>query len=312
MTVTPRATPVVKAPVQSAPSSERVPRRHLRAPILVVTTSQEYELERGELVFGRAPDAHVVLQDQLVSRLHARLVVNQDGLVTIEDLHSTNGVYVNGARLSRPSLLLGEGDRFLIGTTELSVFAVRSTARKPREPQGAPVPPTPNALPAPDLARVELKRRPRPSLIRPLATTGRADAVGLVGQCAERLMDSGHPLEAIRVLSEHLQNLKKGASAGLRVPAHILESATRYALLAHRWTQQAAWINYVFELHLISGQVPNEECVNELESAWNTTTNLDTSVLNHLVETLEHRAVPLTVEEVRSLQRLERLGRVSL
>jgi hypothetical protein len=82
----------------------------------------EFELVRGWLVIGRLPECSVCLDDTLVSRMHARIIV-QEGLVLVEDLHSSNGVYLNGVRVAGSSSLR-EGDRILVGTTELSIFEV--------------------------------------------------------------------------------------------------------------------------------------------------------------------------------------------
>ncbi|MCB9564781.1 MAG: sigma-54-dependent Fis family transcriptional regulator [Kofleriaceae bacterium] len=53
----------------------------------------------GALILGRDADCDVALPHEKISRRHARLVVD-DG-VTIEDLGSTNGIRVGGARLER-------------------------------------------------------------------------------------------------------------------------------------------------------------------------------------------------------------------
>jgi pSer/pThr/pTyr-binding forkhead associated (FHA) protein len=68
---------------------------------------------------GRDPSCDVVLEDPLISRRHAKLVLSL-GEVTIED-SSTNGVYVNDVRVERNARLY-TGDRILLGTTELSAF----------------------------------------------------------------------------------------------------------------------------------------------------------------------------------------------
>ena len=81
------------------------------------------ELREGSLLAGRLPECDVMIDDGLVSRMHARISVRDDSVV-VEDLHSTNGVYVNGARITH-SALLREGDRLLIGTTEISLFEAR-------------------------------------------------------------------------------------------------------------------------------------------------------------------------------------------
>jgi hypothetical protein len=204
-------------------------------------------------------------------------------------------VFVNGVKLSRPAVLLGEGDRFLVGTTEISVFAFRASAMVPLGQPAVTVPLTKAAV---------VPSAPN----RPVAVTGRADAIELVGQLAEQLMESGHPLEAARVLSVHLQDLRKGASAGLNVPVRILESATRYALRLHRWTQRSIWIDYVLELHVAISQVPSEICLRELEQASCTTADWDTAMLGYFVQTLERRPEPLTFDETARLRRLEELG----
>ena len=67
---------------------------------------------------GRATIADLVLDAALVSRVHCRLEANDETLEVI-DLESTNGVYVNGERVSRRHLI--PGDRLRVGRVELAV-----------------------------------------------------------------------------------------------------------------------------------------------------------------------------------------------
>ncbi len=78
---------------------------------------QEVDLPRGITIIGRSLDCHVTIEDALVSRRHAQLVVGEDA-VQIEDLGSRNGVKVNGATIVRATPLCS-GDRLRIGTQEL-------------------------------------------------------------------------------------------------------------------------------------------------------------------------------------------------
>ena len=55
----------------------------------------------GEMVIGRALECDLTLPSAQVSRQHARLLVDQGGLV-IEDLGSSNGTAVNGALVRTP------------------------------------------------------------------------------------------------------------------------------------------------------------------------------------------------------------------
>ena len=56
------------------------------------------ELDAGlSKTVGRGTQADVIVNDVSLSRLHARLAVDQDGQISVDDLGSTNGVFVNGA-----------------------------------------------------------------------------------------------------------------------------------------------------------------------------------------------------------------------
>jgi serine/threonine protein kinase len=88
--------------------------------VLRFLTGKYADSERGlmlgeTLEIGRNSDLGLVLVEELVSRLHARLTVSQTG-VAIENLSATNGTFVNGHQL-RDKTALKENDRVLIGTS---------------------------------------------------------------------------------------------------------------------------------------------------------------------------------------------------
>ena len=76
-----------------------------------------------QIIIGRSSELDMVLVEDMVSRKHAKIVVT-GGKVTIEDLGSTNGTFVNGEKVKQARLK--EGDRILIGTSILKL--VTSTA----------------------------------------------------------------------------------------------------------------------------------------------------------------------------------------
>src|SRR5438477_4439 len=81
----------------------------------------EYPLtDSGELVIGRSSDLDLVLIEDMVSRKHAQLTLAA-GRITIADLGSTNGTFVNGEKVRRAQLK--EGDRILIGTSIVKLVA---------------------------------------------------------------------------------------------------------------------------------------------------------------------------------------------
>jgi hypothetical protein len=60
------------------------------------------------LTIGRDASNNIVLNDTMVSRNHAQLIVSGEGRVQIKDLGSTNGTYVNGNKINE--LYLNPGD----------------------------------------------------------------------------------------------------------------------------------------------------------------------------------------------------------
>jgi adenylate cyclase len=78
---------------------------------------QTHTFSTGEVVIGRSPECQVVLKDFGISRQHARIVVDDDG-VRIMDLKSKNGTTVNGVPVMEASLK--DGDRILLGKFQLN------------------------------------------------------------------------------------------------------------------------------------------------------------------------------------------------
>lgn len=73
----------------------------------------------GPVVIGRSPDADLVIADDFVSGIHAKIVPTADGY-SLEDLGSTNGTLVNGQPATRP-LSIVAGDVIELGQNRLEV-----------------------------------------------------------------------------------------------------------------------------------------------------------------------------------------------
>jgi hypothetical protein len=73
-------------------------------------------LDEGLTRIGRGGDQDIVLDDVTVSRSHAEVEVTPAG-VSIRDVGSTNGTYINGERLDRSQLKAG--DEMIIGKYHL-------------------------------------------------------------------------------------------------------------------------------------------------------------------------------------------------
>jgi hypothetical protein len=90
-------------------------------PKLVVVAANRYETGSsfdllGGLLLGRDKPAEVIVDDVFASARHARITA-RGPYNYLEDLGSTNGTYLNGARLDSPERLT-PGDKITIGDTE--------------------------------------------------------------------------------------------------------------------------------------------------------------------------------------------------
>jgi pSer/pThr/pTyr-binding forkhead associated (FHA) protein len=78
-----------------------------------------------EIIIGRSSDLDMVLVEDMVSRKHAKITTD-DAVVTIQDLGSTNGTFVNGEKVRKAELK--DGDRILIGTSIIKMVYVEGDA----------------------------------------------------------------------------------------------------------------------------------------------------------------------------------------
>jgi hypothetical protein len=76
----------------------------------------EVDLPQSTFTIGRADEADLTLPDQTVSRVHARIALDQ-GHCTLEDADSTHGTTVNGKRIQRQ--VLRHGDSIVIAMYQL-------------------------------------------------------------------------------------------------------------------------------------------------------------------------------------------------
>lgn len=79
----------------------------------------KYLVEKKSIVIGRKSDCDIVIDDKEVSSRHAKILLNHNNL-TIEDLDSVNGVFVNGAKVNKHVLVAG--DNFVIGDVRFQLL----------------------------------------------------------------------------------------------------------------------------------------------------------------------------------------------
>ncbi len=109
-------------PVPVPPTKERHRRRRTPTQLRIVAPPDLIGLRfdlADEFTMGRAAGCQVTLDDTYASQIHAR-VFRRDGQFYLEDLGSTNGTWLNRAKVTGP-LELQRGDQIQIGNTVLEV-----------------------------------------------------------------------------------------------------------------------------------------------------------------------------------------------
>jgi pSer/pThr/pTyr-binding forkhead associated (FHA) protein len=97
-------------------------------------TVSDRPLYRGRVIIGRAPDAELHVDSRLISRYHCQVISN-DRMSVIEDLNSTNGIYIKDKRLRRHNL--HDGDVITLGSHQLMYIDERPGHRPHTADSGA-------------------------------------------------------------------------------------------------------------------------------------------------------------------------------
>jgi pSer/pThr/pTyr-binding forkhead associated (FHA) protein len=104
--------------------------------IRVLVTDKEgkqrsHEFAKREVTLGRANKSDVVLDEDTVSKAHAK-IVEKDGKHILVDLHSENGVFVNRKRLRSPQIV-SDRDEIRIGPFLIRITKNNLSAAPPEK-----------------------------------------------------------------------------------------------------------------------------------------------------------------------------------
>jgi pSer/pThr/pTyr-binding forkhead associated (FHA) protein len=162
----------VAAMIASAGKGSGAPKKPTTATggrLVSLVDGREYPVSDSGVTFGREVGNDIVLASNEVSRKHASIAPASNGYVLTD--HSTNGVWVNGARVSG-SQLLGRGDVIKMGTEEFRFYADVAKAAPAAPPVPAlemtmmapPSAPTPAPLAEPEAPAARSGRAPLATL----------------------------------------------------------------------------------------------------------------------------------------------------
>jgi pSer/pThr/pTyr-binding forkhead associated (FHA) protein len=258
---------------------------------------REIELGAGVVFMGRSSTCHIVVDDGLASRRHAKLDVSGDG-VNVEDCGSINGVYVNARRING-KLRIKEGDHVQIGRQD---FVLRSMLISD----------------APDRERALAETRfddPRsfPQMVNENEATFSGDTLDLLGGVAEKILALGRGDEAERILSAPLLSLLSEMRAGRRASngSDVLDKAARYAVKLADATGKGRWIDYVIELYTVARRALPVLTVDQLYTSLRTTSTVNLGALREYLEMLRQMGETLSPSDRFVLQRLEGIERLA-
>lgn len=256
----------------------------------------EFRLDRPSLTIGRSAACEVQVESGLVSRRHARLTVTHLG-VTVEDLDSRNGVFVNSVRALGP-VRLRSGDRLAVGD-EVLVFG------EAEEPVDIGHDPTLAALPA--------QRVPRDAFADDDVTLAirSTDVFELLAGVVDKALGMGRGEEAEHLISAHLHSALKDATNGRPLSPEVARRAAGYAVKLAGATGKASWLDHAIRLYAALDLVLPLALVDEMYVLLRRVRGLDLDELRRYTERLRPRAAELAPAERFVLQRLIGLERLA-
>jgi len=237
--------------------------------------AHDIELPLGEFVIGRATSCQLSLDDPLVSRNHATLMVTPDSVV-LADLGSRNGVRVNSDRIEGKRSL-SHGDQISIGSQDMTLLSRR------------------------ELSADTLIQGP----------SERASTFGLLGILADKALAMGRGDEAEKLLFEQLDQLLVDAQRGVTVPTETLGRASDYSLKLAVATGNGRWVDYIFRLHAAVGRTCAGSVVDELYTVLRKVKSVNLTVLRDYLDGLHERSQSLGPADRFLLSRIEGLERLA-
>jgi pSer/pThr/pTyr-binding forkhead associated (FHA) protein len=266
-------------------------------PVRLRYRRQELLITDGSYLLGRDPSCHIVIDRPLISRRHARVSV-QGERVSVEDLGSMNGVFVNGSRVSGTRTVY-DGDWLTLGSEEIELLIGSARGRTPIETQAD----RESIRPGTDQEVVRISSSP-PEDERP---TERSRTLEILSAIADRAFAAGRARDAEDMLKLTLLDLLHEATSGHALDPDARLFAVRYGLRLAQATESARWFEYAIDL-LRAERVPcSQEVASELRAVLQRISDFDLERLRAYAGSL--RTLTSDIESLKSSQRVEELVR---
>lgn len=274
----------------------------------------DLEVPPGEFVIGRSPDCQLSLDDPLVSRRHAILVVQNEG-VFVEDLSSRNGVLVNSKRIAGPTRL-SDGDQIQVGSQVMQLLGVPgpdSASRDSLTPAQRRSTHNADIITLTGADNEELAAATAESQIQlapPESPDKRISSLALIGGLAEKALAMGRADEAERILTRSLRDVMVKARGREEVRPELAEKAAYYASRLATATTRGLWVDYIFELYGHMGTLLPAKLVDELFTVMRKVKSVDKALIASYTEKLrKNDSLGPSERFIRQrIEGLERLG----
>ncbi len=258
-----------------------------------------FELGQGEFVIGRSAECQLALDDPLVSRKHALLIVGIESVV-IKDLGSRNGVVVNGTKIDTSRILL-DGDKITIGSQEMMVIAWQRDpnymARRRTGTQTLSSVVPAHLQPQPSDSSKEVSRR--------------VDSFPLLSTLADKALALGRPEDAERILAALLADILAQVQDEKAMPVELVDQAAHYGVRLAAGTGKGTWVDYVVALYTAVGRPCPAPIVDELHTVLRKTGAIDLDGLRTYVALLKESLSGYGPAERFLVQRIEGLERLA-
>lgn len=260
---------------------------------------QEFDLPRGTTLVGRSLECHLTIEDPLVSRRHARIVVTDTG-AHVEDLSSRNGVKVNGAPIRQPTLLRN-GDRLRIGTQELVFTRVDEAARAHSRTTGQlrlcancrqPYPREMLACPSCEAT----EQTDDETLTASGSSFSHQWSMQLFVEALERALRLGRIPDAERLVRRASAQVEELLASGARVEDAALAALAVQAAATTSATGDPAWALWVLEIYGRCAKIPPRSVIERLIEV----TENHPRVVRGAIVALRERLQPLVEHASRS------------
>lgn len=232
---------------------------------------QEFDLPRGVTVIGRSLECNITIEDPLVSRQHARIVID-DVSQTVEDLGARNGVRVNGVQIQGPTPL-NDGDRVRIGTQDFVFCKVDTAGRGHSKTTGVlrlcskcHLPYPRESISCPNCEATEQSDEDTLSGSVDDGTPGAPRnqstwTVQLLAEALARALQLGRLPDVDRIARQATAQIDDQLASGGSVEGKTLANLALQAAAATVLTNDPTWAFWVFDVYRRAHRVPPVEVV---------------------------------------------------